>query len=135
LVLDTHVWVWLVNGDERLGKSAACQAIDDASRQSLLRVCAISVWEVAMLTAKARMKLSLPVSDWVEQALAVPGLSLVPLEPSISIDSTALPGEFHGDPADRIIVATARYCSGTVVTADKAILAYARHRYITATEV
>jgi PIN domain nuclease of toxin-antitoxin system len=79
-----------------------------------------------MLVAKQRLVVSLPCQDWVRQALQVPGLSLVPLTPEIAVQASFLPGEFHGDPADRIIVATARATGAVIVTADQRILDYAR---------
>lgn len=77
-----------------------------------------------MLEAKGRLTLQLPVVEWVHQALRLPGLTLIPLTPEIAVDSTRLPGHFHGDPADRIIVATARQTGATVMTADRQILDY-----------
>lgn len=135
LVLDTHVWVWLINGDQRLSSSPAFDLILGGMRRALLRVSAISVWEVAVLVAKGRLKLASPVGDWVSKALAAPGIRLAPLEPEIAVDSTQLPGQFHSDPADRIIVATARHLAGSIVTADRAILGYAAAKYVSGVEV
>jgi len=124
LVLDTHVWVWLTEGVSDL-KIAARKHIESAARDGNLFVSAISVWEVGMLEAKGRVTFDEDCGTWVRNALGAPGISLVPFTPEIAVSSTRLPGPFHGDPADRIIVATARSFGGTLVTADKAILAYA----------
>jgi PIN domain nuclease of toxin-antitoxin system len=118
-LLDTHAFLWLVNGDDRIKKMTEFNALIRASEVSGLRISAISIWEIAMLEAKGRIRFSLDVSDWVEQALLLPGLILVPLLLHVAVTSTRLPGKFHGDPADRIIVATARYLQCPLVTADK----------------
>lgn len=124
LLLDTHTWIWLLLGDQL--KPKTIQAIEQAAYQQLLYLSAISVWELSMLVAKGRLQLHLSCSDWVSQALALPGLNLAPLLPAISIDSCSLPGVFHGDPADRLIVATARHYHASLLTRDARILAYAQ---------
>jgi len=126
IVLDTHAWIWLINGDEQLRLSEALPLIERAAQFSNVKVSAISVWEVSMLEAKGRISFSIECLDWVKQALAAPGISLVPLTPEISVLSSRLPGEFHGDPADRIIVATALELSASLVTKDKKILRYSK---------
>ena len=125
VLLDTHVWIWLMEGTERLCP-AALTLIAEASAAGTLRLSAISVWEVAMLEAKGRIAFRQDCRAWVRDALASPGLSLVPLEPDIAVDSARLPGEFQGDPADRIVAATARALGATLVTADSRIRRYAR---------
>jgi PIN domain nuclease of toxin-antitoxin system len=124
IVLDTHAWIWLINGDEQLRLSEALPLIERVAQLSNVKVSAISVWEVSMLEAKGRISFSMECLDWVKQALAAPGISLVPLTPEIAVLSSRLPGEFHGDPADRIIVATALELSASLVTKDKKILRY-----------
>jgi PIN domain nuclease of toxin-antitoxin system len=123
VVLDTHVLVWLMAGDARLPRDVR-QAIENASYASGAHVCAISLWEIAMLVAKERLQLTRDVGEWVELVAARPGLTLVPLAPEIAVASTRLPGEIHRDPADRIIVATARTLDATLVTADSGLLEY-----------
>jgi PIN domain nuclease of toxin-antitoxin system len=125
LVLDTHVWVWLLEGTTSL-KPAIRRRIEASAREGGLLVSAISVWEVAMLEAKGRLTFDQDCNAWVTDALSAPGISLVPLAPEIAVASTRLPADFHGDPADRIIVATARAHGHTLVTADGAILSYAK---------
>ena len=83
-----------------------------------------------MLEAKGRITLSVNCHDWVNAALGAPGVSWVPLDPGILIESSRLPGAFHGDPADRMIVATARKLDATVVTRDQGILAYGESGYV-----
>lgn len=125
LVLDTHVWVWLMEGVASL-KPHVRRRIEASATEDGLLVSAISVWEVAMLESKGRLTFDQNCNAWVKDALAAPGVSLVPLEPEIAVASTRLPADFHGDPADRIIVATARTHGHTLVTADGAILSYAK---------
>lgn len=124
LLLDTHVWIWLLNGDAALRGSAAVPVIEQAARQGHVGVAAISVWEVGMLEAKGRIILPMDGLLWVGKALAAPGVHLVPLTPDIAMQSTRLPGTFHGDPADRMLVATARCQGCTLVTRDQRILDY-----------
>ena len=120
IVLDTATWIWRASDPKRLTKSAR-RAIDEAER---VLVSAISVWEVAMLVAKRRIQLDRPVEQWVDIALALPGIQLVALEPAIAVRSTKLPGEFHPDPADRMIVATALENAAPIVTPDERIRSY-----------
>lgn len=120
IVLDTAAWIWCASDPERL-TPAARRAIDRAEHAF---VSAISVWEVAMLVAKRRIQLDRTVEQWVDIALALPGIQLAPLEPAIAVRSTKLPGEFHPDPADRIIVATALEKSVSILTPDERIRSY-----------
>ena len=130
VLLDTHVWIGLLNGDEALGRSPALRQIERAARSSSIRVSAISVWEVGMLESKGRIHLPMGCWNWVQQALAWPGISLAPLTPESAVESSRLPGEFHGDPADRIIVATARILPATIITRDERILAYGAGNHV-----
>ncbi|MEQ8167766.1 MAG: type II toxin-antitoxin system VapC family toxin [Candidatus Eremiobacterota bacterium] len=130
LLLDTHVWIWLLNGDNQLKGTKTLFYINQAAKEARLRVSSISVWETGMLEAKGRIRFSVDCLDWVNQALSAPGISLVPLTPGIAIASTRLPGEFHGDPADRIIVSTARKLSACLVSKDSKILAYGNEKYL-----
>lgn len=120
IVLDTATWIWRASDPTRLTTSAR-RAIDEAERAL---VSAISVWEVAMLVAKRRIRLDRPVEQWVDLALALPGIQLAALEPAIAVRSTKLPGDFHADPADRIIVATALEHAVPIVTPDERIRFY-----------
>lgn len=129
IVLDTHVLVWVVNGSDRLG-AVARQQVEQAARTGGIGVSAITPWEVALLAEKGRLRLGREVSAWLDDALALPGMRLIAIEPSIAVASTCLPGQFHADPADRLIVATARHHGAPLVTADAAILAYARQGHV-----
>ena len=108
IVLDTHVWMWLTNGDPKLGAKARIWIDETGDSGGELLVSAISVWEIAMLEAAGKIKLDGSVDKWITRALQLSGVDISPLIPAIAIDSCNLPGNFHGDPADRIILATAR---------------------------
>lgn len=125
ILLDTHALVWLMNGDPFLLGTAALVDIEQAAATSRLVFSAISIWEIGMLEAKGRLVFPEGVSNWVSSVLATPGLRLQPLAPDIALLSTRLPGAFHGDPADRIIAATAIALNGTLATRDRKILDYA----------
>ena len=121
LLLDTHVLVWLMFGEAKLGTKAA-KTINLSARGNRLLVSAITPWEIGVLVAKRRIELHQDTMQWVRTATSLPGMQLAPLEPEIAIESTCLPFEMHADPADRILVATARRLGATLVTADRALL-------------
>jgi PIN domain nuclease of toxin-antitoxin system len=129
-VLDTHVWIWVMEGAKTELSGATVSRIEEAGGRSELAVAAISVWEVAMLEAKGRITLSRSIDDWVNAALTAPGIRLVELTPEIALESTRLPGEPQGDPADRMIMATARVLGATLITRDRQILAYGSRGHI-----
>lgn len=122
IVLDTHVWIWWVDGDRRLTQGQ--RDVIAAEEANLIGVSAISCWEVAKLVELGRVALSCSLEEWLDQALSYPGVQLIALTPEIAIESTRLPGEFHRDPADQIIVATARVYGCSLVTSDEKILKY-----------
>ena len=125
LLLDTHAWVWWASRPERLSRSQRT-AIERARKRTSepLLLSIISCWEVAKLVELGRLALALPVLEWLEQALAYPGIRLLDLTPQIAVASTELPGEFHRDPADQILVATARAYDVPLLTVDRRILDY-----------
>ena len=122
IILDTHIWVWWAAEDARLRQEdrSAIQTVQDQG----LGVSAFSVWEVAKLSKKTRLELSMPLADWIDEALNLPFIELIPLSPTIIVDSILLPGNFHNDPADQIIVASARVLDCSLVTYDQAIIDY-----------
>jgi PIN domain nuclease of toxin-antitoxin system len=122
-VLDTHVWIWWNMHPQKL--SAKARALISASaRHDELLLSAISLWEFAKLLEKQRLAISCDPEEWFRVALEMPKLRLVPISPSIAYRSTTLPKPFHDDPADQIIVATAREENATIVTVDERIRAY-----------
>lgn len=133
LLLDTHVWLWLVNADPTLSVRVR-RAVTQAAVESRVLVSAISVWEVGMLETKGRIRLGKDCEAWAREALALAGIRLVPVDDRVALSSTRLPGDLHGDPADRLLVATARAVGATLATRDAAILAYGREGYVRAIE-
>jgi len=119
ILLDTHTLVWLDEGSKRLGPEART-AIDTALIQGELCVAAISFWEVAMLVEKGRLTIGTEIDSW-RQSLLNSGLQEIPLTGDIAISSAHL-ANFHGDPADRIIVATTLHALARIITADEKIL-------------
>jgi PIN domain nuclease of toxin-antitoxin system len=121
MLLDTHALVWLSEGSDLLGGNALT-LIDAALKKSELFVSPISFWEVAMLVEKKRLSMEISVPVWRSNLMSG-GLQELPLTGSIAIQSAQLP-DINGDPADRIIVATAINSGATLCTADKKILAW-----------
>jgi PIN domain nuclease of toxin-antitoxin system len=123
ILLDTHVLIWLVEDDPSLATPVAA-AIDLSGERHEVLVSAISFWEIGTLISKRRLELSLPLRDWTAQALSQPGFVCVDLTPRTAIESSLLPQGLHADPADRLLVATARDLDATLVTHDRRILRY-----------
>ena len=130
LLLDTHYWIWLQFGTRERLTGPVQKAIDEAGASGNLLLSVMSIWELGLLEAKGRIQLDVPCEQWVREAMAMPGLSLAPLTPEIALASSRLPQPFHGDPDDRIIVATARTMGARLVTRDSRILEYGRKRHV-----
>jgi PIN domain nuclease of toxin-antitoxin system len=128
-LLDTHAWVWWVTEDRRLS-AAAKRAIARSQAKGDLSLSLISVWEVAKKVEKAQLVLDRPVDQWLELAVARPGLHLLELTRPILVESCKLSPPFRGDPADQIVVATARDREAAIVTKDERIRAYAHVRSV-----
>ena len=131
LILDTHVWVWLEAGSIELS-SEARRTIGVALGAGLLRLAAISLWELALLASRGRIVLGKPTDLWLAEALAEPGPTVEPLNMQVATESCSLPGALRRDPADRMIVATARVIGATLMTRDQRILAYAAEGHLAA---
>ncbi len=116
MVLDTHAWIWLASDPHRLGSAARTAIGRDRSRG----VAAISCWEVAMLAARGRIELDRDPVTWMDDSLRAEDIELLPLTPAVAVASTQL-GAFQGDPADRLIVATALTHGAVLVTRDEGI--------------
>lgn len=122
ILLDTHIWVWWIHGSDNL--SQKYYNLIEQNEESGLGVSIISCWEVAKLFENKRLKLPIEISKWIDLAISYPGVKLIPLTPEIVVDSTQLPGNFHKDPADQLLVATSRIFDLPIITADKKILDY-----------
>lgn len=129
IVLDTHAFVWALQDEPRLG-SKARDLVAKAQLDESLGVSAITPWEIAMLVDKGRLGLTRDVGEWVDAAIALPSMRLLPIEPEIALDAVRLPGRFHADPADRFIIATARHWDAPLLTADGAILDYGNRGHV-----
>lgn len=126
-LLDTHTWIWWHMRPDRLSKRAK-EVVADAESAAVLLLSTISLWEFCKLIEKAKLGISCDPETWMEEALDMPRLSIVPLSPRIVYRSTVLPPPFHSDPADQIIVATAREENATVITKDHRIREYTQVR-------
>ena len=123
ILLDTNAWIWAVESPERLPTKAR-QLLDDRAEYPL-GLSAISPWEVAKKASLGKLALSIALEQWVSRALDPRLVSLLPLAPEISVESCRLPGQIHRDPADQIIVATARVHDLTLVTGNRRLQQYA----------
>jgi len=128
-LLDTHIFIWLVDGNKKLTPKHRT-LINNALIKSNVYINAISCWEIAMLVEKKRMILSSPTINWIEQALKATGIQLYPLSPQIAIESCQLPNVINHDPADRIIIANARVADLTLITKDKVIQKYSKRHHV-----
>lgn len=133
ILLDTHAFIWLMEGEETLSLESR-QLISRTSQKKFIFVAAISIWEIAMLQSKERIVLKTPLQKWVEKATSLPFLKIIDLNAEIAIQSCKLPGNFHGDSADRMIVATSRILDLPLLTRDKKILDYAKESFLKALE-
>jgi PIN domain nuclease of toxin-antitoxin system len=122
LLMDTHAWFWSLTEPENLSKAA----LDLIQRTETDRrtIASISIWEFAMMVARGRIEIKMTSEQWLDYAIQKTGLRVLELTPKVAIESCELPGDFHGDPADRIIVATARVNGAVLVTKDQKILKY-----------
>ncbi len=123
IVLDTHVLVWWATGDPELSKKAKA-AIEREKDGGEIIVSSISAWEIALLVERERLLLSMDVTSWLAMVGQIEAVRFVPVDVEIAVKSTSLPGTFHKDPADRIIVATARKLAVPLLTKDEKIRAY-----------
>lgn len=125
IVLDTHAFVFWAGGEvDKIGRSARMRLKKAEKSEGEIVVSAISAWEIAVLVNKGRLTLSMDVEDWLHHASLLPGVRILPLDWHTAVLSTRLPEPFHQDPADRIIVATARALNVPLVTMDEKIQAY-----------
>ena len=120
-LLDTHILLWWFGEDSRLSLEQR-RVLQEADGQNPLWVADITLWEIATLWSLGRIKLHLPLRDWLEQATAPPLVRRLPITPAVAAELSALPDSFHRDPADRLLVATARILGATLLTQDRRIV-------------
>ncbi|SOB80114.1 PIN domain nuclease, a component of toxin-antitoxin system (PIN domain) [Sphingomonas guangdongensis] len=131
VLIDTHVLIWSVQDDPRLGPKARAVIAEEQERSDgAVMVSAITPWEIAMMAGKGRLTLGRELREWMTLALNRKRVRIAPLEPEIAIDAGTLPGELHGDPADRIIIATARTLVCPLLTMDDKIIRYAEQGHL-----
>ncbi|KIG10157.1 type II toxin-antitoxin system VapC family toxin [Caballeronia concitans] len=123
IVLDTHALLWWVSGGA-LSKQARAAIESESSAGGEIVISTITAWEIALLVKRGKVGLSMDTGDWMDKVARIEGVRFMPVDRSIAIKSVDLPGEFHNDPADRLIVATARALAAPLVTRDRNIRAY-----------
>jgi len=128
-LLDTHAWLWWVTEDRRLSPRAAA-SIQRSQREDALWLSLMSIWELAKKVEKHQLVLDRPLDQWLDLATTMPGLQLAELTRPILVESCQLPQPFPGDPADQLIVATARHHEAVLVTKDRNIRDYPHVRSI-----
>jgi len=122
ILLDTHIWIWYLTRDKRLSRNTI-KTIDRFKRKNEAYLSSISIWEVCKLHEKGKLKFSLPLRSWLNAAITK-GILVKELSLDIYLESCNLPGSFHGDPADQLIVATSRLLNFKLITQDKKIINY-----------
>jgi PIN domain nuclease of toxin-antitoxin system len=122
IIIDTHIWIWWVTNSVSL--SASHRNFLEKQNEGEIAINIISCWEIAKAVERERLQLNISVEQWLKEAIECYNVTVIPLDIPIIIESTRLPGEFHKDPADQLIVATARVLDTPLMTADEKILKY-----------
>jgi PIN domain nuclease of toxin-antitoxin system len=125
-LLDTHVWLWLITADEARFARGVLQKIRDAASQDAVLVSEMSVWEIGQMHAAGKLVLTPTLDDWLARAGKTPGVSYLPVDRESLLLSTRLPGKFHHDPVDRLLLATAALQSITLATGDTQLIEYGK---------
>jgi PIN domain nuclease of toxin-antitoxin system len=123
ILLDTNALLWSAMQDSRLGRDAA-KLMADASVSGEVAISAISLWEIGLLVSKKRLNLGRDLGEWVKALQSSGTVVFLPVESGIALEAGTLPGDIHGDPADRIVTATARVHGLELMTSDEKLLAY-----------
>ena len=124
IVLDTHILIWWATGDLKKLSSNAIAAIDQETQAGEIIISSISAWEIAMLINKDRIVISMDLDEWLFTIEQIDAVKFYAVDNDIAIKSANLPGEFHKDLADRMIVATARKLGSSLISADEKIINY-----------
>lgn len=130
IVLDTHALVWWANDDGRLAPTAKSTIEKALAGNGQVLVSAISAWELAMLVQRGRIALAMDLDEWLRAIQSIDGVSVVPVTAQVAVQAVNLPGQFHQDPADRMIVALARELNAQLITADERIQRYPHVRWL-----
>jgi PIN domain nuclease of toxin-antitoxin system len=129
ILLDTHVLLWSLLEPSEISRGTK-QQITLAQNNNRLLLSSISLWEIAMLNLKKRINIYEPTKEFLKSVASVRDLSVKDISPDVAAESVLLMDDFHGDPADRIIVATAKIYGATLLTRDKKILDWAKSGHI-----
>ena len=127
LLLDTCALIWLAEGDQRFQLSPSKNKIEKSFRENQFYISSITLWEISMLNSKNRLQMNTPVLNWLKTCIQKYNLQIIQISPEIAVESCQLPGGFHADPADRMIVASARVHGLTLLTEDQLILDYGKN--------
>jgi PIN domain nuclease of toxin-antitoxin system len=122
ILLDTHTWIWSHSAMRLLSDNV--KKLIKKTQTDQRAIASISIWEFAMMVAKGRINVKIDTKRWLNNAIGNSGLRVIELTPEIAMESCNLPGDFHKDPADQIIVATARTHNLTLLTKDRKIIEY-----------
>ncbi len=125
ILLDTHIWLWWVFGDARVGNAGIRALIHEGEHAHRLSISAISIWEALLLREAGRIRIDGDLRAWLREAREKFVVAALPVDERVALESRMLPGVFHSDPGDRFIVATARIAGACVATTDRRILEYA----------
>ena len=132
LLIDTHVWLWYAQGNRQRLATTAASWLESQDEQRRLHLSVMSVWELGMLDAKARIHLGQPCKDWLNTFFQRTRFQIVGLDIDVALQANQLPDFSHSDPIDRLLIATARHHDLTLITEDGKILDYARQGYVQA---
>ncbi len=124
LLLDTHILIWWIDDSNKLSRTAAARIEEAIKSDEAIIVSSISAWEIAMLVEKNRLKLTIDVDSWLQTVSEIDQVRFIAVDNKVALESTRLPGDFHKDPADRMIVALARTLAIPLITTDEKMLAY-----------
>ncbi len=122
ILLDTHTWIWSHSATKLLSDNV--KNLIKKTQTDQRAIASISIWEFAMMVTKGRINVKIDPKRWLNSAIDNSGLRVIELTPEIAMESCNLPGDFHKDPADQIIVATARTHNLTLLTKDRKIIEY-----------
>ena len=127
ILLDTCALIWMAEGDRRFQASPSKNKIERSFRENQLHISSITLWEISMLNSKNRLQMNTPVLIWLKSCIQKYNLQIIQISPEIAVESCQLPGGFHADPADRVIVASARVHDLSLLTEDQLILDYGKN--------
>jgi PIN domain nuclease of toxin-antitoxin system len=130
ILLDTHVLLWWATQQHERFTAVAQQALDYELESGQIVISSITAWEIAMLIQRKRLALAMDLREWLAIVSQVDNVRFIPVDNGIALESESLPGEFHRDPADRMIVATARKLGASLVTMDEKIRNYPHVRTV-----